>query len=58
MIVKTSETLPMKKCIIYASVPSAKQTSDGAGLTSQEQSCREYAARVIPPFLERAKSRG
>ena len=45
MIVKTSETLPKKKCIIYARVSSAKQTSDGAGLTSQEQSCREYAAR-------------
>ena len=45
MIVKTPETLPKKKCIIYARVSSAKQTSDGAGLTSQEQSCREYAAR-------------
>ena len=45
MIVTTPDTLPKKKCIIYARVSSAKQTSDGAGLTSQEQSCREYAAR-------------
>ncbi len=45
MIIRTVETLPKKKCIIYARVSSNKQTSDGAGLSSQEQSCREYAAR-------------
>ena len=36
---------PVKKCVIYARVSSANQTSDGAGLTSQERSCREYAER-------------
>ncbi len=45
MIVKSPDTLPKKKCIIYARVSSSKQTSDGSGLTSQERSCREYAER-------------
>jgi site-specific DNA recombinase len=34
-----------KKCVIYCRVSSSKQTSDGAGLSSQERSCREYADR-------------
>ncbi|MDP2582290.1 recombinase family protein [Shimia thalassica] len=34
-----------KLCFIYCRVSSAKQTSDGAGLSSQERSCREYAER-------------
>ncbi len=34
-----------KKCVIYCRVSSVKQTSDGAGLSSQERSCREYAFR-------------
>jgi site-specific DNA recombinase len=34
-----------KKCVIYCRVSSMKQTSDGAGLSSQERSCREYADR-------------
>lgn len=33
------------QCVIYARVSSAKQTSDGAGLASQEHTCREYAER-------------
>ena len=45
MIVKTPKSKPSKKCIIYARVSSAKQTSDGSGLSSQERSCREYAER-------------
>lgn len=45
MIVKSPDTLPKKKCVIYARVSSTKQTSDEAGLSSQERSCREYAAR-------------
>ncbi|MBO6896747.1 MAG: recombinase family protein [Shimia sp.] len=31
------------KCIIYCRVSSIKQTMDGAGLSSQERSCRDYA---------------
>lgn len=31
------------KCIIYCRVSSIKQTTDGAGLSSQERSCSEYA---------------
>ncbi|WP_444666018.1 recombinase family protein [Cereibacter changlensis] len=34
-----------KMCVIYCRVSSTKQTSDGAGLSSQERSCREYAKR-------------
>lgn len=45
MIVESPTTLPKKRCVIYARVSSAKQTSDGSGLTSQERSCREYAKR-------------
>ena len=33
------------RCVIYIRVSSTKQTSDGAGLSSQERSCREYAER-------------
>ncbi len=36
---------PKKRCVIYLRVSSVKQTSDGAGLSSQERSCREYAER-------------
>ena len=45
MNIEPPTTLPKKKCLIYARVSSAKQTSDGAGLSSQERSCREYADR-------------
>ena len=31
------------KCVIYCRVSSIKQTMDGAGLSSQERSCRDYA---------------
>ncbi len=31
------------KCVIYCRVSSVKQTLDGAGLSSQERSCRDYA---------------
>ena len=41
-----------KKCVIYCRVSSTKQTSDGAGLTSQEQSCREYAERCGYDILD------
>ena len=34
-----------KYCVIYLRVSSRKQTIDGAGLSSQERSCREYAER-------------
>lgn len=32
------------KCVIYARVSSQKQTIDGSGLSSQERTCRDYAA--------------
>ena len=32
-----------QKCVIYVRVSSAKQASDGTGLSSQVQSCRSYA---------------
>ncbi|WP_170550437.1 recombinase family protein [Ruegeria atlantica] len=31
------------KCVIYCRVSSIKQTMEGAGLSSQERSCRDYA---------------
>ena len=31
------------KCVIYCRVSLIKQTLDGAGLSSQERSCRDYA---------------
>ncbi len=31
------------KCVLYCRVSSIKQTMDGAGLSSQERSCRDYA---------------
>jgi site-specific DNA recombinase len=37
---KTTKT----KCIIYARVSSKEQTTDGSGLSSQERTCRDYAA--------------
>ncbi|MDE4276604.1 recombinase family protein [Phaeobacter gallaeciensis] len=45
MIIEQPKNLPRKKCVVYARVSSAKQTIDGAGLSSQERSCREYAER-------------
>ena len=45
MIIENPTALPQKKCIIYARVSSSKQTTDGSGLSSQERTCREYAAR-------------
>ena len=35
--------VPRKKAVIYCRVSSKKQTSDGAGLESQEHRCRDYA---------------
>ncbi|MGY3436732.1 MULTISPECIES: recombinase family protein [unclassified Marinovum] len=43
MIIKAPSSPKKKQCILYLRVSSAKQTSDGAGLSSQERSCREYA---------------
>ncbi|MGI9508076.1 MAG: recombinase family protein, partial [Geminicoccaceae bacterium] len=34
---------PQPKAVIYARVSSAKQTTRGDGLSSQETRCREYA---------------
>ncbi|MEX3314815.1 recombinase family protein [Sulfitobacter sp. PS-8MA] len=40
------ENLPSspQKCVIYVRVSSRKQVGEGAGLSSQEKSCRRYAA--------------
>ena len=43
MNIEPPTKLPKKKCLIYARVSSAKQKSDGAGLSSQERICRQYA---------------
>lgn len=45
MIISHPDTLPTKKCVIYARVSSMKQTSEGSGLSSQERTCRDYAER-------------
>jgi len=37
------QTQKRSKCVIYCRVSSVKQTMDGAGLSSQERSCRDYA---------------
>lgn len=45
MIISNPKSVPSKKCVIYARVSSAKQTTDGSGLSSQERTCRDYAER-------------
>src|SRR6056297_439619 len=40
---KSSSTSP-QKCVIYVRVSSKKQVGEGTGLSSQEKSCRRYAA--------------
>ncbi|MCJ7871520.1 recombinase family protein [Phaeobacter sp. J2-8] len=43
MIIKPPSNPTKKQCILYLRVSSAQQTSDGAGLSSQERRCRDYA---------------
>ena len=45
MIIKPPTTPKKKRCILYLRASSARQTSDGAGLSSQERSCRDYVER-------------
>ena len=45
MIISNPKSVPSKKCVVYARVSSAKQTTDGSGLSSQERTCRDYAER-------------